>query len=78
MKKTELREVEIYYCDVCGNECGLPYRGQDDKGWGECCTTKMWKAERYLNAMNRLRLMNRIPTMELTFDNLVTATKRFK
>ena len=77
MKQKEMRELDIYYCDVCGKECGLPYYGRDDNGYGECCDNKMRKAERYLKAMNRLRVMNRIPSVELTFDHLVAASKRY-
>ncbi len=54
-KKQEMRELTIYYCNVCGNECGLPYRGMDDEGWGDCCSSKMYKAKRYLTAINTIR-----------------------
>ena len=76
MKKREMRETTIYYCDICGNECGLPYMGMDDNGYGDCCDSKMHKARRYINALNRLRVMNRIPSIELTFNNLLAAIKK--
>ena len=78
MKQKEIRALDIYYCDVCGKECGLPYYGIDNKGYGKCCHNKIFKAERYLNAINRLRIMNRIPSVELTFTNLVAAGKRYE
>lgn len=80
MKKNEMREISIYYCDVCGKECGLPYYGSDNndnKGYGNCCDPKMNKAERYLTAINKIRETYDIPLIELTFETLAEASKQW-
>lgn len=46
MKKIETREVTVYYCDICGKECGLPYCGYDSVGFGDCCASLMRKLEK--------------------------------
>lgn len=69
-KRIENRKVEIYYCDICGNECGLPYRGYDDYGYGDCCDNRMRKAKSYLTAINTIRRAHEIPIIHMTFENL--------
>ena len=46
MKKVETRQVGIYYCGICGEECGLPYHGYDSIGYGSCCSRLMSKLEK--------------------------------
>jgi len=70
MKKKEMREVEIYYCDVCSNECGLPYYSQDDVGYGKCCYSKMYKAEIYLKAVNKLRKGIGMKQLDMSYLNM--------
>ena len=70
MKKTEMRKVEIYYCDVCGNECGLPYYGKDNNGYGECCSSKISRADRYLVAVNTIRKGIGMRQIDVSFESL--------
>ena len=45
MKLTESRNIDVFYCDICGEECGLPYHGYDTIGYGSCCSGLMRKIE---------------------------------
>lgn len=76
MKQKEMREMEIYYCDVCGVECGLPYYGHDDNGYGNCCSTAMHRAGRYLDAVNKLRRNIGMKEIEESFANLKKIVKK--
>lgn len=78
MKTKKTVTVDAYFCDVCGEECGLPYYGHDDHGYGSCCDHKMWKAECYLRTINKLRRMNNLPEHELTFQLLADTSKRWE
>lgn len=70
MVRKEMRLREIHYCDVCGSECGLPYYGRDEQGYGDCCSPKMHRAERYYNAVNAIRTKFEMPQLEITFELL--------
>ena len=69
-KKQEMREVTIYYCDVCGHETDLPYYGVDDNGYGSCCYDKMHKSKRYLKEVNKIRGGIGMMQIDATFENL--------
>lgn len=62
MKIRELREITVYYCDICGNECGLPYTGYDEVGYGSCC-------ERLMRVLNQNDMMDEISSKITTFKN---------
>lgn len=77
MKTKKTITVDAYFCDVCGEECGLPYYGYGDKGVGNCCDHKIWKARCYLGSINKLRRMHDLPELELTFELLAETSKRW-
>ena len=78
MEMKVMREITIWICEVCGEECGLPYYGRDDKGYGSCCDHKMRKAEKYLESINKIRKEFDIPELEITFELLAETSKRWE
>lgn len=65
MKKREMREHDVFYCDICHEECGLPYYGLDAIGYGSCCAPLMRKLAE-AEVIDELRA--KIPFFEDFFD----------
>jgi len=65
MKQREMREREIFYCDICTEECGLPYYGVDEIGYGSCCSSLMRKLAE-AGVIDELR--EKVPQFAAFFD----------
>jgi hypothetical protein len=74
-KKIERRDVTVYYCDICGKECGLPYHGYDSIGFGSCCSSLMSKLEK-ADVLKELRV--KVPFFGKFFKEYDEAESAFR